>query len=224
MQRNQGLARQCPSGHDNPAGLAYCGTCGASLSETSQGSLPPAWTSWAGPAKAWKFRREVQLALLAVVAVVLLTGGLAARNLHVGTKLGLLAERHTISGTVTVVDFSNVGRIDSPDAVATAQARLNALQALKAGQTFPCPDGTGGGFDDIRTGTQVTVNDASGKVIGTAGLVGGTMDATGCHFSFAVPSIPKSDFYKVEVSHRGALTYSYPELQQRNWTVETKLD
>jgi hypothetical protein len=167
-------------------------------------------------------RREVQLALLAGVAVVLLIGALLARNLP--AKLGILGERHTISGSVTVADFSNVGRIDSPDGVAVARARLNAIEALQAGQTFPCPDGTGGGFDDIRTGTQVTVTDASGKVIGTASLTGGTMDATGCHFKFAVPSIPKSDFYKVEVSHRGALTFSYSELRQRNWTVETKLN
>jgi hypothetical protein len=224
MQSNQGLARQCPSGHDNPAGMAHCGTCGASLSAPPQRSLPLAWPTEAGVVQAWRFRKEVQLALLAVVVVVLLIGALVARNLHVGTKLGIVGERHTISGSVTVVDFSNVGHIDSPDAVATAQARLNALQALQAGQTFPCPDGTGGGFDDIRTGTQVTVSDAGGKVIGTTSLTGGTMDAKGCHFTFAVPSIPKSDFYKVEVSHRGALSYSYSELQQRNWTIETKLN
>jgi hypothetical protein len=80
-------------------------------------------------------RREVQLALLAGVAVVLLLGALLARNLP--AKLGILGERHTISGSVTVADFSNVGHIDSPDGVAVARARLNALRRFKQARHFP---------------------------------------------------------------------------------------
>jgi hypothetical protein len=135
MQSNQGLARRRPSGHDNPAGLAYCGTCGASLSEPPQPSQPPGWSTGTGPTQTWMLRREVQLALLAGVAVVLLLGALLARNLP--AKLGILGERHTISGSVTVADFSNVGHIDSPDGVAVARARLNALRRFKQARHFP---------------------------------------------------------------------------------------
>jgi hypothetical protein len=35
--------------------------------------------------------------------------------------------------------------------------------------------------------------------------------------------LPKTDFYKVEVSHRGALTYSYDDMKSQNWTVGLKL-
>lgn len=73
-----------------------------------------------------------------------------------------------------------------------------------------------GGYDDISAGTSVTVYDATGTIVGTGALDVGSLvvrkDAdyedwfTGvCEFAFAV-SVPPSDFYQVEVSHRGRST------------------
>ncbi len=78
-----------------------------------------------------------------------------------------------------------------------------------------------GGYDDIGAGTSVTVYDANGKIVGTGALDVGSLvvrkDAdyedwfTGvCEFAFAV-SVPPSDFYQVEVSHRGRSTVQLAE-------------
>jgi hypothetical protein len=77
-----------------------------------------------------------------------------------------------------------------------------------------------GGYSDIGDGTDVTVKDGAGKVIGTGRLstnVEGSQD-TGCAYDFTV-AVPDADFYVVAVSHRGELTYSRDEMQQHDWKV-----
>lgn len=44
-----------------------------------------------------------------------------------------------------------------------------------------------------------------------------------CRFPFTVMSVPASDFYLIEVAHRGGLTYSAAELKNREWAVELTL-
>ena len=95
-----------------------------------------------------------------------------------------------------------------------------------------------GGFDDMAAGTQVVINDGSGSTIATGHLnegtganpyidVGGTPDpeiVDTCLFSFDVEGIRDSDFYSVEVSHRGAMTYSKAEMESNGWTLALSLD
>jgi hypothetical protein len=72
----------------------------------------------------------------------------------------------------------------------------------------------GGGFDDIREGTQVVVTDAAGKTIALGQLTaGGRKGGVGCMFLFVVENVPAGlDFYGIEVSHRGRVQYTAAQL------------
>ncbi len=65
-----------------------------------------------------------------------------------------------------------------------------------------------GGYDDITAGTTVTVRDSSGTIAGVGALGSGTGSSYGCAFSFTVDDVPVSDFYTVEVGHRGEVTFT----------------
>ena len=86
-----------------------------------------------------------------------------------------------------------------------------------------------GGYADIDAGAQVLVSDGGGNALATGELDAGEAgDTSGgfnveCNFSFTVPNVPKADFYKVEVSHRGGLTYTYSDLSSKGWSVNLKL-
>ena len=80
-----------------------------------------------------------------------------------------------------------------------------------------------GGYDDFRAGTQVTVKNEAGAIIGSGSLEDGVPDinypTVACNFSFTIKSLPDAKFYSVEVSHRGALTYSKSDLEAKGWMV-----
>lgn len=76
-------------------------------------------------------------------------------------------------------------------------------------------EGTGG-YDDITLGTQVTVYDATNKVIGTSSLILSTFSPSdaSCVFEVAVDNVPPgSDFYQVEIGRRGRLQLTAVEAQ-----------
>lgn len=69
------------------------------------------------------------------------------------------------------------------------------------------------GYDDISTGTQVTVYDRSGKVLAIGdlgpGLVKDGYWADTCVFSILVEKVPAGrGLYQIEVSHRGKIAFS----------------
>jgi hypothetical protein len=121
------------------------------------------------------------------------------------------------------------GEKETPAATTTTVERHNLSGSLeltdKDGTTEAPDDGCQGtsGYDDIRLGTDVVVSDPSNRVIGTSRLGDGHWTGDNCIFRFVVSDLPRVDFYKVEVSHRGQLTYSYQELANNNWTVEAEL-
>lgn len=86
------------------------------------------------------------------------------------------------------------------------------------------------GFKDISGGAAVTVYDASGKVIAVANTTDGLWtdmptnhgDGT-CIFQFTVKNVPASDFYGIEVSHRGQVRYSAADLSDINWAPKLTL-
>lgn len=73
--------------------------------------------------------------------------------------------------------------------------------------------GSVGGYDDVRSGVQVTVTDEKGTVIGASALGGGkfthpTKNKLGCVFGFSVANVPLGrTFYGVAVSHRGVVQF-----------------
>ena len=97
------------------------------------------------------------------------------------------------------------------------------MDDLMAGKTFSCSSGLGGGYDDIRAGTQVTVTDEGGTLIGTGQLTGGRLSLSACRFTYRITDLPEARFYKIEVSHRGGVTHSFSELTSQDWRVASKL-
>jgi hypothetical protein len=83
-------------------------------------------------------------------------------------------------------------------------------------------DGTGG-YDDIKTGLQVTVSNEAGTVIANGALGTGKETGGGCQFPFKVERVPEAKFYKIAVGRRGELSYSHEELQAANWNVNFTL-
>jgi hypothetical protein len=84
-----------------------------------------------------------------------------------------------------------------------------------------------GGYDDIVAGANVVVKDASGTIVATSQLGEGSVQTIGgrfykCVFKFAV-TVPDTAFYSIEISHRGALSYSKAELESKNWELSFKL-
>ena len=72
----------------------------------------------------------------------------------------------------------------------------------------------------------MVVSDESGKVLAKGELSAstgtedaGTGDADSCEFPLEVSRVPKADFYKIRVSHRGELTFSFEEMPDKSWTV-----
>lgn len=75
---------------------------------------------------------------------------------------------------------------------------------------------TYGGYNDIAEGASVTVRDASDAIVGIGSLSAGTSSSGSCVFAFTVPDVPESAFYSIEVSKRGALTYSADDVETGN--------
>ena len=80
-----------------------------------------------------------------------------------------------------------------------------------------------GGYDDIDFGTEVVVRDGDGQLLATSMLESGEDDLLGCTFPFEVTDVPNADFYSIEVSHRGDLSYSHSEMEANGWVVGFEL-
>lgn len=149
-----------------------------------------------------------RLAPVLLLAVLTACGGGAAAS---ATPSG-----HTLTGTMTLTD-AGAFALDLPQPGPTAQV-FNGPSPTPT----PTPDCQGsGGYSDLQAGAQVIVRDASEKTIAKGTLKPGLpLDADTCRFGFSVSGIPDSDFYSVEVSHRGALTYSAKDLDATGWALD----
>lgn len=125
-----------------------------------------------------------------------LIAAVAAAAIAVPVFGGGDAPKHTISGTMRLTDND---------------------------RTFSTPCAGSGGYSDMQPGAGVTVTDGTGKIlaIGELGVSAGASHF--CVFGFHVDDVPKADFYKIEVSHRGAITYSFARLDGANWEVKLTL-
>lgn len=80
-----------------------------------------------------------------------------------------------------------------------------------------------GGFSDIRVDAPVTIKDEAGKILATTKLASGHAATTQiCDFTFSA-NVEDAKFYQVEVSHRGAVTYSKDDLDRAGWKIATTL-
>ena len=87
---------------------------------------------------------------------------------------------------------------------------LNGGPASVVSGTTNC-HGTGG-YSDIGAGAAVTVSDESGTLLAKGSLDVGHAQAGGCALQFEVGEVPGGKkFYQVEVSHRGAVSFTEAE-------------
>jgi hypothetical protein len=109
----------------------------------------------------------------------------------------------------------------------TAPLNLSGTMTLTDSEGV-ADDGAGGcegtgGYDDLQAGASVVVSDDANKVIGTSNLGDGSYSGTDCVFRFVVSNLPQAKFYKVEVSHRGQVTYPYDDLVANRWSVDLSI-
>lgn len=137
------------------------------------------------------------------------------------------AAGHTLTGAITEPDINGalvtrVGGYPGQALSGLTMSQLNKmgsmLDAMKTGRTYACPEGSGGGYEDIARGGQVVIRDGNGSILATTSLLGGTLGVHGCTFAYSahVPDVP---FYEVTVTHRGALTYSKQQLAASRWHI-----
>jgi hypothetical protein len=92
------------------------------------------------------------------------------------------------------------------------------------GTSRRCGFSYGYGLDDLGPGTQVTVTNQSGTVVGLGELDNGVLKGSvTCVFRFKVKNLPRSTFYAVEVAERGKVRYAFARLVRERWTVRLTL-
>jgi hypothetical protein len=107
-----------------------------------------------------------------------------------------------------------------------ASHALQGTLTLNAGdsRTATC-EGTGG-YSDIHPGTQVTVKDEAGVIVGSGTLGAASSPADTrypCEYPFSISEVGPAKFYSVEVGKRGALTYSAADMDKMGWKVSLTL-
>src|SRR5258708_32821080 len=119
--------------------------------------------------------------------------------------------RHTVTGSFTLIDSLSFERF-GPFAVDGIHC---------AGH---------GGYGDIGPGTGVVLKDGDGRTLAVGQLGAGVpSDSAGsrpfrCAFTFTLTDVPEVPFYALEVSHRGASSYSLADIKALNWTAVQTLD
>jgi len=82
-----------------------------------------------------------------------------------------------------------------------------------------------GGYSDMNEGAQVTLRNGKDESLAIGQLGSGVYDSTSraCVFKYTLTNVPKEDFYRVQVSHRGELEYSYDDMQANGWDIQSTL-
>jgi len=82
---------------------------------------------------------------------------------------------------------------------------------------------TSGGYSDVNSGTNVTVKNGDGKLLGVTDLSSGvTVGSYRCKFSFEL-EVSKSDFYSFDIGNRDEVSYSKDELESKDWNLDLTL-
>lgn len=111
---------------------------------------------------------------------------------------GLGTEKHTVTGDLALTTANDLSVGDSCHGV--------------------------GGYSDIDQGTQVIIEDDTGRTLATSAFGPGVFDGTSCVFEFTFTDVPKAPFYRVHQSgNRGVLQYSYADMVNDNWAVHLTL-
>ena len=179
------------------AGLRFCGNCGTAVGFGSRrhGDIEVGAVDPGG--RVTVSRKGV----ITVTVIALVVVGLAGAAWAV---LGRATERsHTIKGEMTLIDYDSFRRM--------------SVGASCSGD---------GGYSDIDEGATVSVRNQSGTLIGSGHLGAGKIEGDvlkACVVPFEVTGVKDAEFFQVEVSRRGGLSYSKADMEQRGWTVSASL-
>jgi hypothetical protein len=192
---------------------AYCANCGKPLDPSVPSAAPQVSPVPVGlrvsPEDESNGQRRAVVVWLFVLVVLGGLGLLAWQRYAAGT-----GDRHTLRGNLA---FSDQGSHVVDD--------VNGVKYCR---------GTGGYSDisggvkiggEVLGGTQVRVRDESGKVLATSSLMNDPERSypTGCNFDFELTNVPGAEFYQIEISHRGGLTFSMQDLERQSWYVIVSL-
>lgn len=154
----------------------------------------------------------------------------AVRSLTFVASLALIAACGGSPASASAPTLTSPPATATPAATSAPTHRIQGTLTLSddsvdIGDNATC-HGTGG-YDDITAGLGVVVRDGAGVVLATSALGSGSYpdvsDLSTCRFVFSVTNVPEASFYSIEVGHRGDLTYSFTELEERDWTVAFEL-
>lgn len=199
------VALHCAYCGSPSSGTGFCASCGAGLPAApvvpapreaheqvtaipvlARTETPAPWVARADPTL--PPRRTDRLVLLAVVALLLS-----------GYWLVWGLERHTVSGTVVLLDSTYA-------------------------RTTPGTACAGRGADaDVEGGARASFVDGDGETVSSARLSDGTVDGVGCVFTFTLDGVPRADDYRLVVGDSTRGTYSYDDLRGDDWSVELSL-
>lgn len=130
--------------------------------------------------------------------------------MRIPAVLGALA----LAGLLAACGTSNAAPKAQPSSSTTsANLSISGTLLLYPGTDELNPCAPTGGYSDIQDGAAVTIENAQGTVIATAVLSNASNNGSSCAFDW-IATVPRSTFYKVEISHRGQLTYSLAQVQQ----------
>lgn len=149
---------------------------------------PPNGIATAGGAKLWPWLVSgVLIAVIITALVIIATAG----------------DRETVGNPVPVGAFSL-------DFTATGTFTLYDYDSNQNSSTCSGTDG----YSDISVGTQVRVSNTAGHIVALGELEPSSYRPGECEFTFEVTGVPQGEeFYQIEVSHRGTLTYSEEEMR-----------
>ncbi len=107
------------------------------------------------------------------------------------------------------------------DVVGTITVEGSGRSLTYGTNTSNCRGASGGGHSDLRPGAQVVIKDASGTIVATGRITddgksfGSGSNITRCILPFKVEDVPAGhDFYSIEVTRRGAVTYTADEIRE----------
>lgn len=129
-------------------------------------------------------------------------------------------------GTVVRVETEDVGINDAVLIVAEAPTITitGSFSLTEGSHTAGQPCSGSGGYSDFGQGMNVTIRDGDGNVVGSGATGPAEGESPGwCVTEFEIEDIEIVDFYEIEVGRRGALSYSYEDLESNDFNIDLTL-
>jgi hypothetical protein len=151
---------------------------------------------------------------------------------HAGTPVGVIPERSNkpllfIAALVAVivVAASVTAVVVSGHGSSTAKQRVSGVMSLyDSGVAAAGCDTSNSVYSDIAKGTHVSITNETGKVVGFADLDAPvSLGAGECDFVWQAAGVGRAKLYRVTISDRGSVSYTYAEMVANDWNVSTQV-